>query len=75
MNDILSSVDRLPHSKRNLRPYKLTNNGGNIQMMTALVLQLIQSSVVLPDSLCDEIVSKRKHNSESKPKVSIEFMN
>lgn len=50
LGEILASVDRLPHSKRNLRPYKLTNNGGNIQMMTALVLQLIQCSVVLPES-------------------------
>uniref|UniRef100_A0A182MZ11 Nipped-B protein n=1 Tax=Anopheles dirus TaxID=7168 RepID=A0A182MZ11_9DIPT len=51
VSDILTSFDRLPHSKRNLRPYKLVNNGGNIQMMTALVLQLIQSSVILPDTL------------------------
>lgn len=47
--EILASVDRLPHTKRNLRPFKLSNNGGNIQMMTALVLQLIQCSVVLPE--------------------------
>jgi cohesin loading factor subunit SCC2 len=63
LNDILSSVDRLPHSKRNLRPYKLTNNGGNIQMMTALVLQLIQCAVILPDELCDEDKSNRKKSS------------
>uniref|UniRef100_A0A182MB19 Nipped-B protein n=1 Tax=Anopheles culicifacies TaxID=139723 RepID=A0A182MB19_9DIPT len=54
VSDILTSFDRLPHSKRNLRPYKLVNNGGNIQMMTALVLQLIQSSVILPDTLTPE---------------------
>lgn len=72
MNDILSSVDRLPHSKRNLRPYKLTNNGGNIQMMTALVLQLIQCSVLLPEELYeDERVSKKK-NSESRQKIDRE---
>lgn len=52
MGDILSSIDRLPSSKRNLRPFKLANNGGNIQMVTALVLQLIQCSTILPDSLC-----------------------
>ncbi|XP_050100628.1 nipped-B protein isoform X2 [Anopheles aquasalis] len=51
VSDILTSFDRLPHSKRNLRPYKLVNNGGNIQMITALVLQLIQSSVILPESI------------------------
>ncbi|XP_049537258.1 nipped-B protein isoform X2 [Anopheles darlingi] len=54
VSDILTSFDRLPHSKRNLRPYKLVNNGGNIQMITALVLQLIQSSVILPESLGPE---------------------
>nr|XP_041632486.1 nipped-B protein isoform X2 [Drosophila kikkawai]XP_041632487.1 nipped-B protein isoform X2 [Drosophila kikkawai]XP_041632488.1 nipped-B protein isoform X2 [Drosophila kikkawai] len=53
LGDILSSIDRLPSSKKNLRPYKLTNNGGNIQMVTALVLQLIQCATILPDSLCD----------------------
>lgn len=49
----MTSIDRLPSSKKNLRPYKLTNNGGNIQMVTALVLQLIQCATILPDSLCD----------------------
>ncbi|XP_062142733.1 nipped-B protein isoform X1 [Drosophila sulfurigaster albostrigata] len=53
LGDILSSIDRLPSSKKNLRPYKLTNNGGNIQMVTALVLQLIQCATILTDSLAD----------------------
>ncbi|XP_052842596.1 nipped-B protein isoform X3 [Drosophila gunungcola] len=53
LGDILTSIDRLPSSKKNLRPYKLTNNGGTIQMVTALVLQLIQCATILPDSLCD----------------------
>ncbi|XP_043661492.1 nipped-B protein isoform X2 [Drosophila teissieri] len=53
LGDILTSIDRLPSSKKNLRPYKLTNSGGNIQMVTALVLQLIQCATILPDSLCD----------------------
>lgn len=52
--DILSSLDRLHSSKKHLRPYKLANNGGSIQMVTALVLQLIQCSVVLPDSMYEE---------------------
>lgn len=30
----------------------MTNNGGNIQMVTALVLQLIQCATILPDALC-----------------------
>ncbi|XP_041674034.1 nipped-B protein isoform X3 [Drosophila eugracilis] len=53
LGDILTSIDRLSSSKKNLRPYKLSNNGGNIQMVTALVLQLIQCATILPDSLCD----------------------
>ncbi|XP_055542159.1 nipped-B protein isoform X3 [Wyeomyia smithii] len=60
--DILSSIDRLPHSKRNLRPYKLVNNAGNIQMMTALVLQLIQCAVVLPESLGDKNPKNKLNN-------------
>lgn len=62
LNDIFASVDRLPQSKRNLRPYKLTHNGGSIQMITALVLHLIQCSTVLPDTLCDSAKSRRKIN-------------
>lgn len=62
LNDILTSVDRLPCSKRNLRPYKLAHNGGSIQMVTALVLQLIQCSAVLPDSLIEN-KNKKKYNS------------
>lgn len=63
LNDILSSVDRLPCSKKNLRPYKLMHNGGSIQMVTALVLQLVQCSSVLPNSWHD-LKSKRKQKME-----------
>lgn len=72
LNDILSSVDRLPHSKRNLRPYKLTNNGGNIQMMTALVLQLIQCAVILPEDLCEDSKAncRKKQNNEELKSVA-----
>lgn len=62
LNDIFASVDRLPQSKRNLRPYKLSHNGGSIQMITALVLQLIQSATVLPDTLTDSAKNRRKIN-------------
>lgn len=62
MNDILASIDRLPQNKRNPRPYKLAHNGGNIQMITALVLQLTQCAAVLPDSLCDSGKSRKKIN-------------
>ncbi|XP_013107100.2 nipped-B protein isoform X1 [Stomoxys calcitrans] len=60
LGDILSSIDRLPSSKRNLRPFKVTNNGGNIQMVTALVLQLIQCATILPDTLCSNDYEAKK---------------
>ena len=50
LDDILASIARLPSSKRNLRTYRL-NSDENIQMLTALVLQLIQCVVELPDEL------------------------
>ncbi|XP_016839309.1 nipped-B-like protein [Nasonia vitripennis] len=49
LDDILASIARLPSSKRGLRTYRLSTNQF-IQMLTALVLQLIQCVVVLPDS-------------------------
>lgn len=45
------------------------NNAGNIQMMTALVLQLIQCSVLLPDELYEDDRVSRKKNSESRTKI------
>lgn len=51
LDDILASIARLPSTKRSLRSYKL-NSDENIQMLTALVLQLIQCVVVLPENLC-----------------------
>ena len=56
LDDILASIARLPSSKRSLRTYKLTSAGPGeadvyIQMLTALVLQLIQCVVVLPNYL------------------------
>ncbi|XP_071508952.1 nipped-B-like protein A [Diadema antillarum] len=47
LEDIFASLARLPSSKKNLRNFRL-NNKTNIQMVTALVLQLIQGVVVLP---------------------------
>lgn len=58
LTDIFTSIDRLPCSKKNLRPFKLDNNGGSIQMVTALVLQLVQCSTILPESLSDTKKSK-----------------
>ncbi|XP_075218552.1 nipped-B cohesin loading factor [Lycorma delicatula] len=50
LDDILASMARLPSSKRSLRSYRL-NSEEYIQMLTALVLQLIQCMVVLPPNL------------------------
>ncbi|OQR79216.1 nipped-B protein-like [Tropilaelaps mercedesae] len=47
LEDILASIARLPTSKRSLRNYRL-NSEEQIQMLTALVLQLIHSVVRLP---------------------------
>ncbi|XP_011863105.1 PREDICTED: nipped-B-like protein [Vollenhovia emeryi] len=59
LDDILASIARLPSSKRSLRTYRL-NSEDYIQMLTALVLQLIQCVVVLSDS-------KSKEDEEKKP--------
>jgi cohesin loading factor subunit SCC2 len=48
IEDIFASLSRLPTTKRNLRSFKLCN-GENIQMVTALVLQLVQCIVRVPD--------------------------
>lgn len=48
------------------------NNGGSIQMMTALVLQLIQCSVLLPDEIYEDEKVSRKKNSSSDGKSKIE---
>ena len=50
LDDILASIARLPSSKRSLRTYRL-NSEEHIQMLTALVLQLIQCVVILPENL------------------------
>ncbi|RZF42069.1 hypothetical protein LSTR_LSTR006662 [Laodelphax striatellus] len=50
LDDILASMARLPSSKRSLRSYRVSSEE-YIQMLTALVLQLIQCMVILPNSL------------------------
>ncbi|XP_028045102.1 LOW QUALITY PROTEIN: nipped-B-like protein B [Monomorium pharaonis] len=59
LDDILASIARLPSSKRSLRTYRL-NSEDYIQMLTALVLQLIQCVVVLSDSKTKEEEEKEK---------------
>jgi len=50
LDDILASIARLPQTKRSLRTYRL-NKSENIQMLTALVLQLIQCVIGLPEKM------------------------
>ncbi|XP_071519960.1 nipped-B-like protein [Panulirus ornatus] len=57
LDDILASIARLPNSKRSLRTYRL-NSDENVQMLTALVLQLIQCVVELPEELTQVIGCK-----------------
>ncbi|XP_025832337.1 nipped-B-like protein A [Agrilus planipennis] len=50
LDDILASIARLPSTKRSLRTYRLSGDE-HIQMLTALVLQLIQCVVALPENI------------------------
>ncbi|GAB1862925.1 Nipped-B protein [Camponotus japonicus] len=59
LDDILASIARLPSSKRSLRTYRL-NSEDHIQMLTALVLQLIQCVVVLSDSKSSKEEDEKK---------------
>ncbi|KAG8234266.1 hypothetical protein J437_LFUL006511 [Ladona fulva] len=66
LDDILASIARLPSSKRSLRTYRLSSEE-NIQMLTALVLQLIQCVVSLPEKLVlDGKEGKEKVKEEGK---------
>lgn len=76
LEDILASIARLPTSKRNLRNYRL-NSEENIQMLTALILQLIHSVVKLPDSDLDPKTGslnkkERTKNPGTKDKIYID---
>lgn len=64
LDDILASIARLPSTKRNLRSYRL-NSEQHIQMLTALVLQLIQCVVVLPENLDKTDKDKVEGNEDS----------
>ncbi|XP_013793614.1 nipped-B-like protein A [Limulus polyphemus] len=78
LEDILASIARLPTSKRSLRNYRL-NSEECIQMLTALVLQLIHSVSHLPEvekkqepyMFQDEIDNPKK-NDQSKDTISVE---
>ncbi|XP_035208995.1 nipped-B-like protein isoform X2 [Stegodyphus dumicola] len=77
LQDILASIVKLPTSKRNLRNYRL-NSEENIQMLTALVLQLIHSVIQLPESETDEKLeyssNKIKSNGKHKSHLDKDFI-
>lgn len=65
MEDILSSLARLPSSKKNMRSYRL-NAEEQIQMMTALAMQLIQCVVRMPKPDADaELLDDKPKSSKS----------
>ncbi|KZC07974.1 PREDICTED: nipped-B-like protein [Dufourea novaeangliae] len=70
LDDILASIARLPSSKRSLRTYRL-NSEDHIQMLTALVLQLIQCVVVLSDN----IIPQQKKSQEDEDKKEEKKLN
>lgn len=69
LDDILASIARIPSTKRNLRSYRL-NSEQHIQMLTALVLQLIQCVVILPENLDKNEKEKEKSEEHSSSKMS-----
>ncbi|CAG9855417.1 unnamed protein product [Phyllotreta striolata] len=74
LDDILASIARLPSTKRSKRTYRL-NSEENIQMLTALVLQLIQCVAALPDSFQKDSKNKTQNtNEKSTPKVDPDIL-
>ncbi|KAL0842082.1 hypothetical protein ABMA28_014275 [Loxostege sticticalis] len=70
LEDILASIARIPSSKHNLRSFQLSSDQ-HIQMLTALVLQLVQCVVTLPESMCKS-QDKDKDHSESDSKKHVD---
>lgn len=68
LEDIFASLARLPSSKRTLRSYRLSGDL-SIQMVTALVLQLIQCSVKIPEKTDEMQDIPEDGGDESKPHV------
>ncbi|XP_057671189.1 nipped-B-like protein B [Diorhabda carinulata] len=73
LDDILASIARLPSTKRSLRTYRI-NSEEHIQMLTALVLQLIQCVVALPDNfLPKESKDKSQTVDKNTPKIDTDI--
>jgi len=68
LDDILASIARLPSSKRSLRTYQLSGSE-HIQMLTALVLQLIQCVVELPVRLAKKDDDKKDKKDKKEEEI------
>ncbi|XP_018566704.1 nipped-B-like protein isoform X2 [Anoplophora glabripennis] len=68
LDDILASIARLPSTKRSLRTYRL-NSEEHIQMLTALVLQLIQCVVSLPNNFAYKDSKEKNTGGEKTPNI------
>ncbi|CAH4032029.1 unnamed protein product [Pieris brassicae] len=73
LEDILASIARIPSSKHNLRSFQLSSDQ-HIQMLTALVLQLVQSVVTLPETLCKSQDKNKEVEVESKKHVDKDLL-
>jgi len=71
LDDILASIARLPQTKRSLRTYRLNKNE-NIQMLTALVMQLIQCVVTLPEKMGRPKEDPKKKKDKEEDVVNLE---
>lgn len=74
LEDILASIARIPSSKHNLRSFQLSSDQ-HIQMLTALVLQLVQCVVTLPETLCKSQDKEKEHVESESKKVKDEEIN
>lgn len=63
MDDVISLLWKFPGTKRNLRTYHLADNKKQIQMLTAVIMSLIQSTVELPvieEASIEQPLTKKK---------------
>ncbi|CAG4981013.1 unnamed protein product [Parnassius apollo] len=72
LEDILASIARIPSSKHNLRSFQLSSDQ-HIQMLTALVLQLVQCVVTLPETMC-KTQDKEHSDTDSKKHVDKDLL-
>ncbi|CAG9783745.1 unnamed protein product [Diatraea saccharalis] len=74
LEDILASIARIPSSKHNLRSFQLSSDQ-HIQMLTALVLQLVQCVVTLPETMCKSQDKDKEHSdTNSKKQIDKDLM-